>query len=333
VKLRLQALFALAVSTLCVAASAQNLDLSKFQGTDGAIALSTSADHVEPYFATKALIVAYDMGLDISEPARKWIAWLLPRQKTSGSFDRFCGKPGQWRACATADADDSMLALWIELLYVTSPDGIPAEWQTPLAWAEAGLEKLRNARLGTYYVSERNHVPLLMDNAEVYEALVIAAKAQGAPTGRSEFPAEQFRENLQKSIQRVFWMKREQWFRPSIQRSRPKFYPDAVAQIFPLLSGMPAEQTPAVTWAAWKTRFAREWLERKADPHPWGLIAVAAIKAGDVDAAACWLQRSEALRDGAEWNVLEEAALQSVTAKVPPQSRRSGVCKKLLGEP
>ena len=38
----------------------------------------------------QALLLAHDNGMEISEPAEKFVNWLLPRQKPDGTFDRFC---------------------------------------------------------------------------------------------------------------------------------------------------------------------------------------------------------------------------------------------------
>src|SRR5947209_3349952 len=151
-----------------------------YQLPDGAIVLQSTAVDVEPYFATKSLIVAQDAGLDIHDAGMAWIKWLMPHQKDDGRFERYCRKgSGQFHACGAADADDSLLALWLQLLYRLAPDkGIPAEWQQSVSKARQQLAKLRNGRLGIYHVSTRNHVALFMDNVEVYSALRDVAQAQ-----------------------------------------------------------------------------------------------------------------------------------------------------------
>jgi hypothetical protein len=307
-------LVALAV---CSPVSSQAFDPSGYQQPDGAISLHYRGDYVEPYFASKALLLAQDAGLDVHEPVQKWIQWLLPRQEKNGSFGRYCRKAGEaWNLCSPADADDSSLALWLQLLYTNAPDsGIPIEWQASVDRARAGLDALRNARLGVYHVSRQNHVALLMDNAEVYSALMAVAQSQQR-FGQSEAAGETYKkaESLDSSIQQVFWMKHEDWFRPSIQKTKPEFYPDVVAQVYPWLADMQMDSSSQTrdAWTRWKRRYANEWLDKKLDPHPWGLVAVAAVKFGDKDSAACWLSRSEPLRFSSNWNVLEEAAFQAV---------------------
>ncbi|MGA8539342.1 MAG: hypothetical protein WB566_07570 [Terriglobales bacterium] len=296
------------------------------QSPDGALTLNPGGDYVEPYFATKALIVAQDGGLDVREAAMAWIGWALPRQRPDGLFRRYCrvqnddarnNKDDIWRDCAAADADDSMLALWMQLLYRMAPStGMPAEWQRSLAFSSRQLARLRNRRLGLYHISRRNHVALLMDNIEVYAALKDVAGAQlrlddpaAAATGARS-------EQLATAIQRVFWDRRAHRFRPSMQKTRPAFYPDSVAQVYPWLADMSGPgQDPRQAWERWKQKFGAGWIERRYDTHPWGLVALAAEKLGDAPAAECWTSQSDSLRASSSWNVLEEAVWQSLQAR------------------
>ena len=292
-----------------------------FQGPDGAVVLNSGGDFVEPYFATKALIVAQDGGLDVRAAALDWIGWALPRQRPNGLFRRFCRSGGKWRDCAPADADDSMLALWIQLLYRMAPSsGIPAEWQRSLALAEAQLAKLRDQRLGVYHISRHNHVALLMDNVEVYAALKDVARGQ-LRLGDSGAAATDTRAGqLSAAIQRIFWDSRTGRFRPSIQKSRPAFFPDGVAQVYPWLADMSGPgQDPRQAWQRWKQAFGAGWIERGYDPHPWGLVALAADKLGDTMTAACWTRHSDPVRGSSSWNVLEEAAWQVLRARLAQQ--------------
>ena len=312
---------------------AEKLKLETFQAPDGAIALTPGGNYVEPYFATKALLVAQDGGMDIRDAAQAWIQWILPRQTSRGLFRRFCRSGNTWRNCAPADADDSMLALWMQLLYRMAPsDALPPSWQRSIHLCESELEKLRNRQLGLYHVSRRNHVALLMDNVEVYAALKDIARAQSRMQEPVGAETEARAESLANAIQRVFWDPHRQRFRPSVQKSRPAFYPDVVAQVYPWLANLKgSEQNPRRAWEQWKRAFGRGWIERRYDEHPWGLVAVAAEKLGDASSAACWTSQSDSLRESASWNVLEEAAWQSLRARVgQPELLNPNNCTPLL---
>jgi hypothetical protein len=313
-----------------------------YRSADGALLLQTNGNYVEPYFATKALITAQDAGLDIRQAGLNWIRWALPRQNKDGRFDRYCQKAGaDWKPCGAADADDSMLALWLQLLYRLAPDsGIPSEWQVSAQKAQAQLAKLRNGRLGIYHVSGRNHVALFMDNMEVYSALKDIALAQARFGDQQAAQATNKQAgNLVAAIDHVFWDKTHKWFRSSMQKNQPAFYPDVVAQVYPLLAGFPLKNENAHSvWSTWRSKFASAWLEDRYDPHPWGLVALAALKMGDQSSALCWLIHSESLRYSPRWNILEEAVFQGLNWQMNDQQmqdRRSAsaaACSKIMNQ-
>ncbi len=312
-----------AMALVMPVARAATFDAGTFQQPDGALVLNPGGDYVEPYFATKAILVAQDGGLDVNDVALAWIRWGLAHQRSDGLFRRYCRKAAEWRDCGQADADDSMQALWVQLLYRMAPaGGLPDEWKHSAALADRQLAKLRNGRLGVYHVSRRNHVALLMDNFEVYSALHDIAQVQKRLGDPDASETERRASELDSAIQRIFWDKRHERFRPSMQKGRPAFYPDVVAQVYPWLADTHGPgQDPRAAWENWKQAFGPGWIERRYDPHPWGLVALAAAKLGDAPTAACWTSQSEPLRGSASWNILEEAVWQSLRVRYGQQQR------------
>lgn len=308
------------VAVLCCPSGplcAATFDPLTFQQVAGALTLNPGGTYVEPYFATKALIVAQDGGLDVHDVALAWIGWYLPRQRPNGLFGRFCSVNQQWRDCGPADADDSMLALWIELLYRMAPStGLPPQWQHSIALSSRQLEKLRNRRLDLYHVSDLNHVALFMDNIEVYAALKDISRQQRRLEDPASTATDRSAERLAAAIRRVFWDHHAKRFRASMQKTRPAFYPDVVAQVYPWLADVSGPgQDARQAWEQWKHSFGAGWIERRYDNHAWGLVALAAEKLGDAPSAECWASRSDPLRHSGSWNILEEAVWQSLRAR------------------
>lgn len=296
-----------------------------YQTREGALLLNAGGDYVEPYFATKALLVANDAGLDVHRAGEAWIGWMLPRQLSDGRFERFCDKRGKgWKACGHADADDSMLALWLQLLYrMSPPEGLRPEWKQSAERAEAHLSSLRRSREHVYNVSRRNHAGLLMDNAEVYSALreMAAAQRRWGDAAHAQQLSERA-DDLRRGIERTFWDEHRRLFHVSTQPGgRWLFYPDAVAQTYVLQAGLgdPGEDA-AATWKRWNAAYGEAWLSRKDDPHPWGLLALTAERLGDSASASCWEYRAGGLRHQAVWNILEEAAYQALAARGPAEA-------------
>jgi len=327
----MRSLVSMAIAFLLIATAAAQVpafDPGAYQSADGALTLSPNGNEVEPYFATKALIVAAAAGLDTHAAALKWIAWMLPRQRPDGRIDRWCKNPeGSWKRCGDADADDAMLALWAELLYRNGTDkGLPLEWQQSVDMALAYEKTLRN-RHGLYYISHRKHTALFMDNVEIYSAFQEIGQqiSRWDLNGAAAMHAQS--QQLADAITRAFWDQTAGRYRPSTQKSRPGFYPDLVGQTYPWLAAMPTPQDPQEGWKAWKQQYARGWLTETYDPHPWGLLALTALRLDDNATADCWRQQMAARRGGPTWNILEEAAFQAVEAKA---QANVGSCQGLV---
>lgn len=312
----------LAGAVLCAAqAQAASLDLGGYQAPDGAISVAYRGDLVDPYFAIRALLTARQAGIDTEGAARAWIAWLLPRQLDNGTFARYCRRAQQpWKQCLDADADDALLAIWSELLYLTAPRaGLPPAWARSAALARRHLERLRDGERGIYLISAHNRVGLFMDNVEIHAALTAIGRRQqqmgaAAAARRTLAAAAQ----LQGAIARVFRPSGQGPFRVSTQAAEaPRFYPETVAQIYPVLYPLPGGTPPREAWRGWMQEHGAIWLGQQGDAYPWGLVAMAARAAGDAATAACWKSKAAHLRYGPRWNVLEEAVFQSIVADGP----------------
>lgn len=306
-----------ALLALSVLARAEDLDLTIYQGPEGAIHLNRESNIVDPYFATKALLEASHAGADVRRAAHAWINWALKRQLPDGRFHRYCRVPPQeWVACADADADDAMMAVWMQLLVeLTPPEGMPVAWRVSIQSASRQLRTLFEPGLGIYFISAKQPVGLFMDNVEVYAALRAVAQWQrevGAfpEAARSEKEATRLQQQLVKN----FWDAREQKFRVSTQpRSAREFYPDEVAQIYPWIENMPTPHAAgrSRTYRQWMQQSGPGWLRMEADHFPWGLVAIAALRMNEIH-AECWLVRAAPLRHSNRWNVLEEAIFQAL---------------------
>jgi hypothetical protein len=295
------------------------IQLAAYEQPDGAITVFPDGLFVEPYFAMRALLTAADLGLETDTAARRWIAWQLPRLDQDSVFKRYCRAPGgAWAACGSADADDSSLALWIELLYRTAGSRpLPPEWRRSVARSEAALAALFDARTGVYVVSRALPVSLFMDNIEVLAELEAVAHAHQAAGRRSAAVTARSRATrLRRAIDKVFWNKTTGTYLVTTQGrdATPAFYPDVVAQVFPAIfgHGSPAEP-PKQLVARWMASHGREWIADGEQEYPWGLLATAALRYGQRDSAICWYGAAMSLRHGVRWNVLEEAVFQALT--------------------
>lgn len=286
------------------------LDLTGYAEDSGAITIQSKGSTVDPYFALQALLLAQEHGLDTSRYAARWADWLVTRQKPDGTFDRFCRQGNAWAACKVADADDSQLALWLKFL-----DSRPAEMKRNAALqkshdaARASLKRLEDKGRGIYMVSPIFLHGLFMDNLEVWSWA--PARAGVESPGQPEFA---------RTIQKVFWDEGARRFHVSTQleqrAAEPAFYPDAVAQIFPLLVKYPYLPGGDKAWyRQWMAAHRAEWLGQVKHDFAWGLVAVVALDQGDTASASCWMRSALPARHGAHWTVTDEVAAQVLRAR------------------
>ena len=299
-------------------------DLTGYTDDSGAITVLNNGNSADPYFAMQALLLAYENGMDISGPAEKFANWLVPHQKPDGTFDRFCRDAAKaWVSCKTADADDSLLAIWMKLL-----ETMPVKLKSNPAWmksyltSKASLDQLFQPSRGIYMVSRVYLHGLFMDNLEVWSLKAHLKQPQQVAEANK----------LAQAISDTFWDPVDKRFLVSTQleqRAEIKvFYPDYVAQIFPLLVDFPLlPSTAKLVYGNWMSVHREDWLNQSKTDYPWGLLAVLAVRQNDTTSARCWLREAAPLRHSSRWAVSDEASYQILMSKslVPAEKKTS--CK------
>lgn len=300
------------------ASGALSIELAGYQLPNGAITVFHSGDTVDPYFATKALLSARQAGADISEPAQNWISWLLPQQHRNGTFSRYCRLDDKFAECAEADADDALLAIWIELLVKSAPSqGMSLPWSRSLESAGKHLLTLKNPRSGVYHISASLPVALFMDNVEILSAFRAVSewhRSQGNMIAAKQW--QKRRRELSAAIRRVFRLPNGE-YRASIQNLPSQaFYPDRVAQLYPILGEMGGFDIKT-HYQNWLLETQSAWFAQPEHDYPWALAALAAYLADDRLTVACWCTHAQFYRQqGAHWNVLEEVLFQTLSANI-----------------
>lgn len=303
------------------AGHATALDLAGYSDASGAISVQRNGDTVDPYFALQALLLAQSHGLDASVPARAWGQWLVQRQKPDATFDRYCRNGPVWAACKTADADDSVLGLWLAFM-----DSMPAQQRNQVSWirsrdaARAALARLVDPSRGIYLVSPVYQHGLFMDNLELWAYTFTHQAAQSAS-----------HPNFTKTLASVFWDDSRKRYLVSTQpgqRDAPQaFYPDAVAQIYPLLVRFPVIPGGARPhYRRWMAQYRNEWLAQVQGDFAWGLVAIVALQQGDLPSARCWLQITLPHRHGPHWTVTDEVAAQVLHARAITPATETTAC-------
>ena len=315
---------ALTLGHTSISNAAQKLELAGYADGGGAISVLHNGESADPYFAMQALLLAHDNGMDVTTVTEKFIDWLLPRQKPDGTFDRFCKDGGgKWLACKVADADDSLLALWMRLLQ-TMPTKLSKNplWMKSYLTSQVSLERLFQPSRGIYMASPIYLHGLFMDNLEVWS--LKAHLKQPKQLGEAN--------QLARAIHDTFWDPVNKRFLVSTQLEQraqsPAFYPDHVAQIFPLLVDftlLPLE--PKTYYRNWMTAHRAEWLVQGKADYPWGLLAVLALRQNDKASAGCWLRESVRLRHSSRWAITDEASYQILLSRGLSPAAKDASCK------
>lgn len=316
-------LLAVALMQGALAATRPPFELDGYVSDSGAITILHKGDTTDPYFAMQALLLAHDNGLDISAPATKFANWLVTHQKPDGTFDRFCLSTAKtWVACKTADADDSLLALWMRLLD-TMPEQLSKNpvWTKSYTTSKKALDYLYQPSRGVYMVSPVYLHGLFMDNLEVWS--LKAHLKQSRPGALDK---------LAQDIYKTFWQPVNKNFLVSTQleqqTQKPQFYPDHVAQIFPLLVDFPVlPQNAKLYYKNWMQVHRAEWLRQGEIDYPWGLIAVLALRQGDESSARCWLRETSSMRHSNRWAVTDEAAFLILASRRIESANKNASCK------
>jgi hypothetical protein len=203
-----------------------------------------------------------------------------------------------------------MLALWLRFLESQPYDlQAPPDWQKSRAAARQSLRRLEDKGRGIYMVSPVFLQGLFMDNLEVW--------AWGPSHAGVQSPANP---DFGRTIHAVFWDPGQKRYHVSTQLEQrlaePAFYPDAVAQIFPLLVRFPHVPGGNAAWyAQWMRQHRATWLQQVRSDFAWGLVAIAALEQGDRASAACWLRFAMPARGGPHWTVTDEVVAQVLQAR------------------
>lgn len=262
---------------------------------DGAI--TSGSGQIIPYFGNLAAI-GLTKNPRYYPQVKKWMQWYV----------RHMNKPDKWGlTCTTydytvsngvetskddADSTDSYAATFATLAW--------SFWQTQDPDAQAYVKSLKTSLdcMGGVIVQtmQPNGLTIakpdyktlyLMDNCEVYEGLVNLARlmeAFGDPQRRDYY--RDYSDKVRSAIQTVLWDPQHKTYLPfagSPPAAWKTWYPDATAQLFPILSGVvaPTDGRARQIYASFQAQYPNWSTLGFPGADPWVLIAGAAALEGD----------------------------------------------------
>ncbi len=292
------------------AAKSPSALLLKCQLPSGAIKVKPDDDRIVPYFANLAA-----MALVSNRPAdvRSYLEWYLAhlnrpdRYGLQGTvYDYTVDNAGQERPTGRYDSADSYAATFLTLLRAYVDATGDREFVTAnladIDLVASVISRLQDAD-GLVWATASRREKYLMDNAENYRGLkdyaeiltgvgatgaAAAARdaAQRVATGVESRLWDAKRGNYDWGIY-TFWLGGHRLGELSRRSSWKSWYPDTVAQVFPVITGLLQPSDPrAVSLYENFNTWHPGWVNQsKRDPHPWSVLGYAAAVMGDKERA------------------------------------------------
>ena len=264
------------------------------QGPEGEFYMNGSkAGDVNPYFACMAALglLAETKNCLITETEKKavnryldWHTGIL--LETDGKMGIYRKKSGKLIYKEKADSEDGYLGMYLFLmgkyLEKTESTDLPEYWKKGISLALKKIQSLMQD--GITQVSEENTTVYLMDNLEVWKGLYELEHA-----GLKDVQAiREMRNKLQAQIEKLFWDDANQRWR-IIENSdlyhQKEFYPDGVAQIYPLIYEFPVKEKKKqkILYEQFTERFQWQKLTKKRNGFLWAMTGMAAAQMGDIN--------------------------------------------------
>ncbi len=289
--------------------------LLRCQLPSGAIAVDLSGERIVPYFGNLAAMALVERR---PSDVKEYMAWYLAhlnspdRWGLEGTiYDYAVGRDGVEKPTLTYDSADSYAATFLTLAYTyyakTGDGEFVYENLDALRTIASVVFQLQDTD-GLVWANAARREKYLMDNAENYRGLADYARLLAAVGRRDEAnAARQAADRIAQGITGRMWNEDRGNFDWAIydlrlggrrvaevwrQSSWPKWYPDAVAQVFPIVYGIVSPSDPrAVSLYENLNEWHPGWVEQaKDDPRPWAILGYAAALVGDTDRAKAFVR-------------------------------------------
>lgn len=294
--------------------------ISSCQGEEGEIymyAIKSEEDSgtVVPYFAAQAAmgLLAGQPQEEMLEKVADYLAWHAGKiVENDGIVYDYQRTEEGLTAKEKYDSIDSYLAAFLTLLATYQEKGgelssIPM-WQQAV---EIGVDTLKElSPEGLSMVSYKKATCYLMDNVEVQEAWQklggLFASGDPALSGWRRLEelqreaAEQQERNLQQ-IRTVLWNTKEQRYEVGLGgngivihfQGYEEWYPDAIAQVYPLAMGIEPERAESgeALYRKITQQHAWKYLMLEDSTFDWSVLSYIAAKQGDIESAEYYLEK------------------------------------------
>jgi hypothetical protein len=282
------------------------------QLADGAILYSSTK--IEPYYANLGATGLTKVPAQLPH-VRSWMQWFVSHINArdvwglGGTIYDYAYNGSSETATDTADSVDSYNATFLTLareLYDTG-DQTSREYVLSI---KPSLERLANAVLalqqpdGLTIALPNWQIAYLMDNSEVYRGLTDMAylesnafnnASQGATYANAASRVASGIQGLWNATSSTFAYAKGEPSGSLDATAWSIWYPDATAQIFPILQGViaPSSEQAQALWTTFNQTYAQWQTLETPDGFPWALVADTAVLMNDAPSAETYIQNAQ----------------------------------------
>lgn len=285
--------------------------LARLQLADGSIPMARGNTRIVPYFTNLGLMGLADNPA-YADTVRRWIEWYtsnLNRPDALGVMGTIYDHEvsyGRARPTRNYDSSDAYAATFLTLVrayYDTTGDAeLLRAIESDLRLVAGAVHATMDPADGLTYAKPDYPVKYLMDNAEVYRGLVdwsyllqeVFGDEEGARKVQQDAGA--VRESLLAMWRGTGFAyakdPRGQLYGPNWQQ----WYPDAVAQLFPIWAGVLAPDDPRAVriWETFNAHHAQWTVHGHPDPFPGAVVGYVAALMGDWERVEAYVQTIDA---------------------------------------
>jgi len=280
--------------------------LLSLQDASGAIAQTPDQQQVIPYFSNMAALAMLSFR-DGRAAVRRYLEWYIThinerdRFGLKGTIYDYVRQGDTWVPTEDYDSADSYAATFLSLVAAygsASGDLSFAEhWRAELQVVAEVLLELQD-KDGLMWAKPRYYVKFLMDNAENYRGLLDGADLM-LRLGQADLAAryQAAAERVAAGIERRLWIPERQAYAWALygrwwaRQPRERWYPDTVAQLFPIVFGVvPPDSERAETLYGYLNQKYPNWVAGEFDDRfPWAILALVAATMQDKERAVAYL--------------------------------------------
>lgn len=271
----------------------------------GALLISPTGDYIMPYFSNFAAKALAEAG-GYNNVVKKYLEWYIDHINREpdnlgivGTMYDYDIVNGREVSKDDYDSSDSYAATFLSAVYSYYKSS------RDIAFVEDHLEDLKliasaiDATMQSYnltYAKADYHVAYLMDNVEVWRGYLDFGLLLKAVDDNDANLYLRKAKKVAAAIESKLWNKNKKEYRYALgeENDWSVFYPDASANLWPLIFGMPEGYLRRnLLWDKFITN-QPGWVENETDDFPWMVLGVAAVKAGDISTFNRFVENTKA---------------------------------------